>query len=429
MAEVVPMPKLGFDMAEGTLVRKLKQAGENVAKGEIIAEIETDKATVEVEAYVGGVIKAWVVEEGTPVPVGSPMLVIAEPGETVDIEALTGKKAAGAAPAPAAKAATTPAPAAAPVAAAAATTAPAIAATTPTGRVLASPVARKIAGDAGVDLRQIAGSGPNGRIVKRDVEAFLKAGPPAAQPAAAPVAAPAPAPSVPVVSAPEDKVIPLTKLRSIIARRMAESTSTIPAIYLTLEVDMAAALALRQQVNAVLPEERKTSVNDFIIKAAALALRRFPNLNASFAGDKIIQKGRVNIGNAVAVPSGLLTVVVQDADVKPVAQIAAEMKAMAARAREGKVQPGDIEGSTFTVSNLGMYGIEHFTAIINLPEAAILAVGAAREVPVVKDGQLVPGVRMKMTCAADHRVTDGAEVAQFLQAVKGFLEEPLRLLV
>ncbi|MCS6909561.1 MAG: 2-oxo acid dehydrogenase subunit E2, partial [Anaerolineales bacterium] len=178
-----------------------------------------------------------------------------------------------------------------------------------------------------------------------------------------------------------------------------------------------------------LPEERKTSVNDFIIKAAALALRQFPNLNASFGGDKIIQKGHVNIGNAVAVPSGLLTVVVRDADVKPVAQIAAEMKAMVARAREGKVQPSDIEGSTFTVSNLGMYGIEHFTAIINLPEVAILAVGAAREVPVVKDGQLVPGVRMKMTCAADHRVTDGAEVAQFLQAVKGFLEEPLRLLV
>lgn len=417
MAEVVPMPKLGFDMAEGTLVRKLKQVGDNVAKGEIIAEIETDKATVEVEAYAGGVIKGWVVEEGTSVPVGSPMLVIAEPGETVDIEALTGRKAASAAPAPA--------PATAPATAAAATPA---AATTATGRVLASPVARKIASEAGVDLRRIAGSGPNGRIVKRDVEAFLKASPPApvVTPIAAPKAAPAPAP---VAVQTEDKVVPLTKLRSIIARRMAESTSTIPAIYLTLEVDMAAALALRKQVNALLPDERKTSVNDFVIKAVALALRQFPNLNASFAGDKIIQKGRVNVGNAVAVPSGLLTVVVQDADVKPLAQIAAEMKAMAARAREGKVQPGDIEGSTFTVSNLGMYDIEHFTAIINLPEAAILAVGAAKEVPVVKDGQLVPGVRMKMTCAADHRVTDGAEVAQFLQAIKGFLEEPLRLLV
>jgi pyruvate dehydrogenase E2 component (dihydrolipoamide acetyltransferase) len=424
MAEVVPMPKLGFDMAEGTLVRKLKQVGDNVAKGEIIAEIETDKATVEVEAYVGGQVKGWVVEEGTPVPVGSPMLVIAEPGEAVDIEALTGKKAAGAAPAPKAAAlASAPAPAAAP--APTPTTQP-VAATTPTGKVLASPVARKIAGDAGVDIRQITGSGPNGRIVKRDVEGYLQAGPPV--PKAAP-AAPSVVPAPSVVSAPDDKEIPLTKLRGIIARRMVESTTTIPAIYLTLEVDMAAALALRKQVNALLPDERKTSVNDYVIKAVALALRQFPNLNASFGGDKIIQKGRVNVGNAVAVPSGLLTVVVKDADVKPVAQIAAEMKVMAGRAREGKVQPGDIEGSTFTVSNLGMYDIEQFTAIINLPEVGILAVGAAKEVPVARDGQLVPGTRMKMTCAADHRVTDGAEVAQFLQAVKKFLEEPLRLLV
>jgi len=428
MAEVVPMPKLGFDMAEGTLVRKLKQVGDVVAKGEIIAEIETDKATVEVEAYVGGVVKGWVVAEGTPVPVGSPMLVIAEPNEAVDIEALTGRKPTGAAPA--APAPTIAAPSPAPAVAAAT---PARAATTPTGKVLASPVARKIAGDAGLDLRQIAGSGPNGRIVKRDVEAFLKSGPPAAPqavptPAAAPEAVPAPAPQPTPLQA-EDKIIPLTKLRSLIARRMVESATTIPAIYLTLEVDMAAALALRKQINALLPDERKTSVNDFVIKAVALALRQFPNLNASFGGDKMIQKGRVNIGNAVATPSGLLTVVVKDADVKTVTQIAVEMKAMAARAREGKVQPGDIEGSTFTVSNLGMYDIEHFTAIINLPEAGILAVGAAKEVPVVKDGQLVPGTRMKMTCAADHRLTDGAEVAQFLQAIKRFLEEPLRLLV
>ncbi len=428
MAEVVPMPKLGFDMAEGTLVRKLKQVGDVVAKGDIIAEIETDKATVELEAYVGGVVKGWVVAEGTPVPVGSPMLVIAEPNEAVDIEALTGRKPTGAAPA--APAPTIAAPGPAPVVAAAT---PARAATTPTGKVLASPVARKIAGDAGLDLRQIAGSGPNGRIVKRDVEAFLKSGPPAAPqavppPAAAPQAVPAPAPQPPPLQA-EDKIIPLTKLRSLIARRMVESTTTIPAIYLTLEVDMAAALALRKQINALLPDERKTSVNDFVIKAVALALRQFPNLNASFGGDKIIQKGRINVGNAVATPSGLLTVVVKDAEVKTVTQIAVEMKAMAARAREGKVQPGDIEGSTFTVSNLGMYDIEHFTAIINLPEAGILAVGAAKEVPVVKDGQLVPGVRMKLTCAADHRLTDGAEVAQFLQAIKRFLEEPLRLLV
>jgi len=416
MAEVVPMPKLGFDMKEGTLVRKLKQVGDAVAKGEIIAEIETDKATVELEAYVGGVVKGWVVDEGTPVPVGSPMLVIAEPNESVDIQALTGRAPGGANP--------SPAPAAAPAPAAPAATA----AAAPTGQILASPVARKMARDAGLDLAQIGGTGPNGRVVKRDVEAFLQNAPPAAPAAAAPAPRPAAAVTPAAVTA-EDEVVPLTKLRSIIARRMAESTQTVPAIYLTIEVDMAAAMALRKQVNALLPDERKASVNDLVVKAVGLALRQFPNLNASFGGDKLIRHGHVNVGVAVAVPSGLLTVVTKDTDVKPLAQLAAEVKPMVARAREGKVQPADIEGSTFTVSNLGMYDIEHFTAIISLPEAGILAVGAVKEVPVVREGQIVPGTRLKMTCAADHRVTDGAEVAQFLQSIKKALEEPLRLLV
>jgi pyruvate dehydrogenase E2 component (dihydrolipoamide acetyltransferase) len=240
---------------------------------------------------------------------------------------------------------------------------------------------------------------------------------------------PAPAP---VAAAPEDEAVPLTRLRQIIARRMTESKQTVPQFYVTTEIDMAAALALRRQVNAVLPEERKVSVNDFVVKAAALALREFPNLNASFAGDKVIRRGRVNIGIAVAVAGGLLTVVVKDADHKPLAQIAVEARAMAARAREGKVQGADIEGSTFSISNLGLpvFGeVDHFIAIVNPPEAAILAVGAVRDVPVVQAGALVPGVRMKATCSADHRVTDGAEAAQFLQAVKRHLEEPLRLLV
>jgi pyruvate dehydrogenase E2 component (dihydrolipoamide acetyltransferase) len=405
------MPKLGFDMKEGTLVRRLKEVGDPVAKGEIIAEIETDKATVELEAYIGGVVKGWVVEVGKPVLVGSPMLVIAEPGETVDVAALTGAQPAGASAPPAT-------PSAAPAPAAASPAGPA-------ARVTASPVARKMAAEAGVDLAGVAGTGPNGRIVKRDVEAALKAAPPAAAyPAPRPVPAPAP-----VAAAAEDQIVPLTKLRTIIARRMAESTQTVPAIYLTIAVDMAAAMALRKQVNALLPDERKVSVNDLVVKATALALRQFPNLNSSFAGDKIVRKGRINVGIAVAVEAGLLTIVTQDTDLKPLAQLAAEVKPMVARAREGKVQPADIDGSTFTVSNLGMYDIEHFTAIINLPEAGILAVGAVQEVPVVKDGGLVPGTRLKMTCAADHRITDGAEVAQFLQAIKKALEEPLRLLV
>jgi pyruvate dehydrogenase E2 component (dihydrolipoamide acetyltransferase) len=426
MAEVVPMPKLGFDMAEGTLVKRVKREGDAVAKGEIIAEVETDKATVEVEAYLGGVIKGWVINEGETVPVGSPMVVIGEASESVDVAGLTGKTPAGA-PAPAGAApASNGAPAPAPTAAAE----PAVvAATTDAGRVMASPIARKLAADAGVDLRGIQGSGPHGRVVKRDVEMAVSTAPKPTTAAASPAPAPRPAAVAPPVVTAEDQVVPLTKLRNIIARRMVESTTSVPAIYLTIEVDMAAALSLRKQINALLPDERRASVNDFVLKAAALALRQFPNLNASFGGDKIIRHGHVNVGFAVAVEAGLLTVVTRDTDVKSVTQIAVETKPMIARARDGKVQPADIEGSTFTVSNLGMYDIEHFTAIINLPEAAILAVGATKEVPVVKDGALAVGQRMKMTCAADHRVTDGAEVAQFLQAIKKGLEEPLRLLV
>lgn len=423
MAEIVPMPKLGFDMAEGTLARKVKNVGDAVAKGEIIAEIETDKTTIELEAYIGGVVKGWVVEEGQTVPVGEPMLVIGDPGETVDVAALTGKAAAAPATGASARPAAAPAPASAPAA-----DAPAAPAT----KVIASPVARNMAATANIDLARITGTGPNGRIVKRDVTAFLKAAPApaAAAPASAPApkTAPAPAPA-PVLAAPADEAVPLTKLRQTIARRMVQSTTTVPTIYLTIEVDMAAAMRLRKQVNALLPDDRKASVNDLVVKAVALALRQFPNINASFTEDKIIRRSAVNVGNAVALPTGLLTVVVKDADCKPLAQIAADMKGMVARAREGKVQPADIEGSTFTISNLGMYDIEHFTAIINVPEAGILAVGAVKEVPVVKDGALTVGQCMKMTCAADHRVTDGAEVAQFLQATKKALEEPLRLLV
>ncbi len=469
MAEIVPMPKLGFDMAEGTLVKRIKQVGDAVQKGEIIAEVETDKATIEVEAYLGGTIKAWVIDEGTSAPVGSPMVVIGAADETVDVAALTGGQPAapGAAPSkpadtptagdasagtaaalPTAEdpAAAKPAkaqpaagqPASKPpvqngapapgVAGAPASVISPVAATTPSGRVMASPVARKLAADAGVEIAQIEGSGPGGRVVKRDVEAAVSAGG-TPQPAAS-AAQPAKTPSVaPVAVTAEDVAVPLTKLRAIIARRMLESTTSVPAIYLTIEVDMAAAMSLRKQINGLVPEDRKASVNDLVLKAAALALRQFPNLNSSFGGDKIVRHGHVNVGFAVAMPAGLLTVVTRDTDVKSISQLAAETKPMINRARDGKVQPADIEGSTFTVSNLGMFDIEHFTAIINLPEAAILAVGATKDVPVVKDGQLAVGTRMKMTCAADHRVTDGAEVAQFLQAIRKNLEEPLRLML
>ncbi len=422
MPEIVPMPKLGFDMAEGKLVRRVKQEGEAVQKGDILAEIETDKATVEVESSVSGVVKAWLVEEGQPVPVGASMAVIGAPDEVVDLSAYRAQPSS-AAPVAAPAAVVPPSAASAPAAVPAPQPSVTREAAMPSAAAPASPIARRIADEAGIDIRLVAGTGPGGRVTKKDVEAYLRAPKLAAVPSVPSV------PAVPVAAAPEDQVIPLTKLRQIIARRMTESKQTVPQFYVTAEIDMAAAMDLRKQINALLPDERKASVNDLVVKAAALALRQFPNVNASFAGDKVIRKGRVNVGIAVAVEGGLLTVVVKDADQKPIAQVAAEAKAMIARARTGKVQGADIEGSTFSVSNLGMYDAENFIAIINPPEAAILAAGAVREIPVVKDGALAPGLRLKVTCSADHRVTDGAEIAQFLQAVKKNLEEPLRLLV
>jgi len=438
------MPKLGFDMAEGTLVRKVKKDGETINKGDVIAEIETDKATVEVESPAAGVVKGWMVEEGQPVPVGAVMAVIGAADEVVDLAALRGSASpAPAAPAPApivvsrddqaqngGSAPETKAPAPAPAAA------PVEAAPTGGSDAPASPIARKMATEAGVDIRQIPGTGPGGRITKKDVETYLAAPHPAAAapvsaPAALPVSAPAaarPAPA-PIVVSRDDQEVPLTRMRQTIARRMTESKQTVPQFYINSEVDMEAAMNLRKQLNALVSEDQKLSVNDFIIKAAALALREFPNLNASFAGDKVVRKGHVNIGNAVAIEGGLLTVVVKDADQKSVAQIAAEMKAMVGRVRAGKVQGADIEGSTFSISNLGMFDAEHFIAIINPPEAAILATGTVKQVPVVKDGAVVPGQRLMITISADHRVTDGAEAAKFLQAVKKGLQEPLRLLL
>ncbi len=422
MPELVHMPKLGFDMAEGTLVRKVKPEGAPVKRGEILAEIETDKATVEVESPASGVVRGWLVAEGQAVPVGALMAVIAAPDEAVDLQAL---QAGAKAPAVPAAAPATPAqpPAASVPVSAPAPVSPAVTQPQPTapplpaatgGRILASPLARKMAESAQLDLHAVRGTGPGGRITKKDVEGRLQL--PAAVPA-------------PVVAGLGDQPVPLTRLRQIIARRMTESAHTAPTFFVTVRIDMAAAMDLRQKLNELVPDEGKISVNDLIVRAAALTLRRFPNLNATFAGDHVLRKGHINVGVAVGVEAGLLTVVIKDTDQKSLAAIALEARALISRARAGKVQTTDIEDSTFSVSNLGMYAVGQFSAIINPPEAAILAVGQVQAVPVVRNGEVVPGLQMEATLTADHRVTDGVEAAQFMQALKQVLEEPMRLLL
>ena len=412
MAEIVPMPKLGFDMAEGKLVRKVVPDGGQIKKGEVLAEVETDKATLEVEAYVSGVVKGWLVDEGQSVPVGANMVVIAEASEQVDIAALRSGSPAAAKPAP------QPA-AASPQATATATPPKSNGHAEPAsgGFVRISPIARRMAAELGLNLSQIKGTGPEGRIVKKDIAAH-------AQTTQTP-----PATSALVSVSRTDIPVPLTKLRSAIARRMTESKTTVPHFYITTEIDMGPALDLRARLNALAADPVKLSVNDFVVKAVALALRQFPGLNASFTGDSVLRHGQVNVGNAVSVAAGLLTVVVKEADTKSLSQISTEVKSMAARAREGKVKPGEVEGATFTISNLGMYEVDSFVAIINPPDAAILALGSARQVPVVVAGALAIGWRMKATLSADHRATDGAEAAQFMQALKKLLEEPLRLVL
>ncbi len=295
--------------------------------------------------------------------------------------------------------------------------------------VKASPLARKMASDAKVDLARVHGSGPGGRIIRKDVEAAISGGQQSAQAAGRSAATGQIPPAAFVPLRREDELVTPTKLRQAIARRMSESKTTVPHFYVSHEYKMDAVMAMRKQANGFLADEEKLSVNDFIVKAVALTLRSFPNLNASYTGDGVLRHGAINIGVAVAVENGLLTIVSQNSDQKPLRSIAAELKRMAAGARAGKVRPEDIEGSTFSISNLGMYDVENFLAILNPPEAAILAVGSAREVPVAENGELKIGWRMKATISVDHRVSDGAEAARFMQALAQFLEEPLRLLV
>ncbi len=421
MAEVITMPKLGFDMAEGVLVRWVIAEGESVERGQVLAEIETDKATVEVESAHSGVVHRHLAKEGDVLPVGAPIAVIGAEGEAIDLNELL-PDAAPAEQVTAPQEAGTPPLATVPDSIQAGAAAPA-AGQLP-GGVKASPLARRMAAERGLDLRTIQGSGPGGRIVKADVEATIKAAD--RGPTTTERGLPSAVPGQPR----SDEYVAISRLRAAIGRRMVESVQQVPHFYVSHEYRVDALLAARKRINTALEAEgEKLSVNDFLVKAVALTLREFPNLNASLKDGEIVRHGSIHIGNAVAVENGLLTVVCRDADLKSLRQISREVREMATRVRSGKVHAADIEGSTFSISNLGMYNVEHFTAIINPPEAAILAVGAARQVPVVEDGQLAVGWTMKATLSVDHRVSDGAEAAQFLQALAKYIEDPVMLAV
>jgi pyruvate dehydrogenase E2 component (dihydrolipoamide acetyltransferase) len=435
-ATVVRMPKMSDTMTEGTIAAWLKKVGDKVKSGDVLAEVETDKATMELENYEDGTLLYTGPKEGEAVEVDGVLAIIGEEG--ADIQALlsgqSGGGAPAAAPAEAAPAAAPAQPAAAPAAEPAST-----------GRLLASPLAKSIAKDKGVDLRQVKGTGENGRIVARDLQ---NAQPQASQPA--PAAAPAQAPSeyiqaalpeqaasqeaAPAKPAPAPAAAegtytdtPVSQMRKVIARRLSESLFTAPHFYLTMEILMDKAMEVRTQLNTLSPV--KLSFNDMVIKASAVALRQHPVINSSWLGDKIRQNKVVNIGVAVAVDEGLLVPVVRNADGKGMSQIATEVKELAGKAKSKKLQPAEWEGSTFTISNLGMFGIEEFTAIINPPDACILAVGGIKQTAVVKDGQLAIGNVMKVTLSCDHRVVDGASGAAFLQTLKGLLEDPMRMLI
>jgi pyruvate dehydrogenase E2 component (dihydrolipoamide acetyltransferase) len=424
MATNILMPALSPTMTEGNLARWLKQEGERVKAGDVIAEIETDKATMEVEAVDEGILGRILVPAGTQgVKVNDVIAVLVEAGEAVPAAGAAPKAAPAAVPAPAAPA---------PVAAAPVAIAPAPAAASG-DRIFASPLARRMAAQAGVDISKIAGSGPNGRIVKADVDAALSRGPaPAAAPA--PVAAPRPAAAAATVAitAPHTAV-PNSSMRKVIARRLAESKATIPHFYVSTDVEIDALLKIRADLNARSPKDGpgayKLSVNDLVIKATAVTLRRFPNVNAMWTEDAILQLHDVDISVAVSIPDGLITPIVRNADIKGLAAISTEMKDLAARAKSGKLKPEEFQGGGFSISNMGMYGVRDFAAIINPPQAGILAVSAGEQRPVVKNGALAIATVMTLTLSVDHRVIDGALAAEFLQALKRNIEDPLSLML
>ena len=418
MATKVHMEALSPTMEEGQVVKWLKSEGDGVTSGDILAEIETDKATMELSARGDGVLRAIFVAEGGTAPVGDVIAVIAGADEDIS-EFGAGVAASSEVTADAGEAAATEAAASAEAVTTEAAPAPATGAG---GRIKASPLAKRLAADSGLDLAGISGSGPAGRIVKRDIEAALAEGVTTAP-------APAPVPSLPTSEADYEDVS-LSQMRKTIARRLTESIGPIPHFFLTIDVDMGRAIEARRSINAMLePEGQRISLNDLIIRATAAALRRHPACNAHWLGDSIRIFNRVHIGVAVAVDDGLITPIVRDADAKGVAQIGAEVREMAGRARERKLLPEEYMGATFSISNLGMFGIHEFTAVINPPEAGILAIGGVEEMPVVEDGEVVVRSRMRVTMSCDHRVIDGATGARFLATLKGMLEEPAAILL
>jgi pyruvate dehydrogenase E2 component (dihydrolipoamide acetyltransferase) len=426
----IEMPKLSDTMTEGTVVRWLKKEGDEIEIGDIIAEIETDKATMEMEAFDEGTLSQISVAEGGKAPVGSVIAVLLEDGEEAGESSAAAPEAAKAEAAPAPKKDSIPIPPSISnaLATAAASLKSGVAAVGE--RIKASPLAKKIAEVEGIDLSAILGTGPGGRIVKADLEGGAKAAPAPTAATPAPAAKPAPVAISPVASG-EDKIIALSGMRKIIAERLLTSKTTIPHFYLHLEVDAAPLMALRKQINAQaeITNGNKYSVNDFVVKALINASVAVPEANASFNGDHIVQFAHVGISVAIAVEDGLVTPVVKNAEQKSLLAISKEIKEMAVRARDKKLLPNEFDGGTVTISNLGAWGIESFDAIVNPPQALILSVGGIIEKPVVKDGAIVPGLRMNLGVSCDHRVVDGAVGAKFLSEIKRLIESPAMMLV
>ncbi|OLD83686.1 MAG: hypothetical protein AUF64_04310 [Chloroflexi bacterium 13_1_20CM_54_36] len=439
--KTVEMPKMGDSMEEGKILRWIKKEGEPVKKGEMLAEVETDKVNIEIEAFASGILRKIIVPEGTAAPVGSKIALIGASDEP--LPGNLGENGAGVQTSANSEPQVKDVPSQVPVGVNTLSSS-GITTSGTQGRIFISPLARRLAAENHVDYATVQGTGPNGRIIKMDIEAALKRQPPAITPAPVPAAEPVmPLGAQPVPAAPEPALaaaidsnevveIPLTAMRRTIARRLSQSMQTSPHFYVTSVIDTDKLAAFRQQINEYAandPSPVKVSFNDLIVKAVAKALLRIPQVNVSFAEDRLLQKKQVHIGVAVALEQGLIVPIVRNADQRGILDIARETQRLAEAAREGKIRPEEFSGGTFTVSNLGMFDVDSFTAVINPPESAILAVGSITPTPAVVDGQVVVRDRMKVTLSSDHRAIDGAIAARFLQEVKRLLEEPFGLVL